>query len=36
LSLINTLFSVRIQDLFRSGFELTSKGFELIFLSESI
>jgi hypothetical protein len=36
LSLINTLFSARIQDLFGSGFRLTSKDFELVFVSGSI
>jgi hypothetical protein len=36
LGLNNTLFSSRIQGLFGSGFDLTSKGFELVFISESI
>ena len=31
--LINTLFSTKIQDLFGSGFGLTSKDFELVFIS---
>ena len=36
LGLINTLFSARIQGLFGSGFELTSKGFGSVFVCELI
>jgi len=36
LGLMNTLFSARIQDLFGSGFGLTSKGLGSVFVCGSI
>jgi len=36
MSLINTLFTAKIQGLFGSEFGLTSKGFGLVFVSGSI